>query len=622
MKTLLFSSVLLLLLSATAHAAPILAAGGPAEDLARGYERQQDTFARSESGMNFDAFVKESDRQLITDFFAQSEDFETFAGRHVFTTLDSFDEHGDMGNFSGIASVGLAARLMVLKRDNAPADEIARARDACVRAARTWHVFGAIAGPGTIARGVRRIAPIGSEPALPGAIPELVPLKDSSGNALPAKKGETWRAPVAPGFDGWIWKDDTSKDQVSGYALAIVWLWDALKGDPAAPQDVVTAMAEDLVRFAKVLMTPIPEKEGVDLVVRDADGRLTSFGDLNSRILSGTAGGVFAEDSALQNGFNAALAMGIIRGAVHVSGDATLEKYFYEELVGKRQYPKHAVATATLMYTGESTNFSNVNMLAIALATLGRIESDATVRGELQELIENFWDNGSSRCAARVAQPWYDVIVAGFGKTEKGEVPARMAGALAAYSPAPTFQRDRINCDDGEIGAGSCLAIDGTTTIALSTRKGHGGGVVAQSPVPISVRPDSNFLWRSDPHEVNGGGGNRLNPRGDWLAAYWLGRLLDRDPTKNLSPNVTKPIPIPDPDPVTPSDPSSPGSPDDPHDQTSDDGCSTSGAPAHGGEAAWLVALALVIRRWRGRRDGSRAASPKRAATPEDEIRA
>jgi hypothetical protein len=442
-------------------------------------------------------------------------------------------------------------------------------------------------------------------------MPELVPLKDDAGKPLPASKGDTWRAPVASGFDGWIWRDNTSKDQVSGYALAVTWLWEALHDDADAPKDVVDMIAADLVAFAKTLMTPIPEKEGIDLVVRDADGRLTSYGDLNSRILSGTAAGIFAEDSTLQNGFNAALAMGIIRGAIHVSGDKVLEKYFYEDLVGRRHYPKHALNTATLMYTGESTNFSNVNMLAISLATLGRIESEPTVRADLQELIEKFWENGSTRCASRISQPWYDVIVAGFGKSVRTEVPDRMRTTLAAYSPAPTFQRDRINCDDDEIAAGSCLAIDGTTTIALATKKGWGGGTVAQSIVPVSVRPDSNFLWRSDPHEINGGGSNRLNPRGDWLAAYWLGRLLDRDPTKNLSPRATQPIPIPESptdkpevDPAAPSDASSGDA------SSSDDGCAMTRSSADAASSVLPLVALLLIRKRRGRRGETRAASP------------
>ncbi len=82
------------------------------------------------------------------------------------------------------------------------------------------------------------------------------------------------------------------------------------------------------------------------------------------------------------------------------------------------------------------------------------------------------------------------------------------------------------NCDAAEIGQGSCLAIDGQTAITLDSVPGWGGGPVARDPVPKSLRPPSNFEWRSDPRGVNGGGSNRLNPGGDFLAAYWPLRRL------------------------------------------------------------------------------------------------
>ncbi|MBS2012215.1 MAG: hypothetical protein JST00_04980 [Deltaproteobacteria bacterium] len=514
-------------------AAPILAQDAALDARAASFERQDDTFARSECGMNWDAEIKASDRALVEGFFAQSQPFEAYAGRSVFTTIDHFDEHGDQGNFSGIASVGLAAHLVVAKRDGAPAAEIERARAAAVRAARTWHVFATIAGPGSIARGVRRIVPETGSTPLPGTTPDLVPLKGSDGKALPAQKGDTWRAPVASGLSEWIWRDNTSKDQVAGYALGALYLWDALRDDPAVPKGVALDLANDLTRFAKDLMKVGPN--GVDLCVLDADGRLTSYGDLNARLVSGSGGFVLAADSALQNGFNAALAMGIVRAAYRVSGDPQLRSYYYDELVAKRQYPKHAVATATLMYQNEGTNFSNVNMLAIALATLGRIEDDPAVRGQLLDLVDKFWDpGGQSRSAKNTQQPWFDVIVAGFGRGAKMEVPDRMKTNLLGISAAPSFQRDRVNCDAGEIAALSCTAVDGSTPLSLASAKGWGGIVVARNVVPHAVRPDTNFLWRSDPFAVNAAGGNRLNPRGDWLAAYWLGRLLDRDPSKNV----------------------------------------------------------------------------------------
>ncbi len=169
----------------------------------------------------------------------------------------------------------------------------------------------------------------------------------------------------------------------------------------------------------------------------------------------------------------------------------------------------------------------------------------------------------------------------------------------------PTFQRDRTNCDPGEIAAKSCLAIDGMTTLTISSRPGRGGNVVAIAAVPITVRPDTNFAWRSDPFSVNGGPSNRLNPRGDWLAAYWLARLLDRDPTKNVLPlEGTEPLPAPvdggadggDPDAAGPKAPTAGSS--------EDSGC---GCTMHSSEAqvpalfalAGLVAFAVRRRRKR-----------------------
>src|SRR6478672_9994688 len=102
---------LVLATSAVAHADPILGNDADLATLAASYERQQDTFARAESGQSLDTFIKPADQQTVVDFFAQStKDFQTFSGKHPFDVIERYDEHGDMGNFSGVASVGLAAR--------------------------------------------------------------------------------------------------------------------------------------------------------------------------------------------------------------------------------------------------------------------------------------------------------------------------------------------------------------------------------------------------------------------------------------------------------------------------------------------------------------------------------
>jgi hypothetical protein len=122
-----------------------------------------------------------------------------------------------------------------------------------------------------------------------------------------------------------------------------------------------------------------------------------------------------------------------------------------------------------------------------------------------------------------------------------------MRADLGAFQPAPAFERDRINCSDAGIAAGVCTAVDGTT-LQLDTQGGHGGQLVAADIVPMSIRPDSDFEWRSSPFSVNGTASTLIDPRGDWLTAYWLGRLYDTDASLNVSPSARPPLPYSGPD--------------------------------------------------------------------------
>jgi hypothetical protein len=517
-------------------------------ELARGYQRQQDVFGTAENGLSLNTFIHPEDVELVRSFFAQSasDDFKQVTNRHPMSVVSSFEEWGDEGNFAGVASVGVAARLMVLRRDGGSAEEIARARKDAIRAARAWHVYGAIGGPGVIARGIRRIRPENpQDPPLPGTLPETVPWKDDAGNPLPAVKDNDWREPVAPGFDDWIWMDSTSKDQVSGYALAVVWLYDALHGDPEVPADVTQNLANDLLAFARTLMQVAPET-GVDLSIRDADGRLTPYHDLNPRELS--PGLVVPEEEPVRNGSNAALALAIVRAAYHVSGDEEIGRWYYEELVGKRHLPEATPLMQEVIFFDNSTNFSNVNMLAIAWATLVRVETDPGVRATLEQTIEHaYWNTGSIHDVSHLKQAWFDAAYAAFAPTADAAMVAdRIRENLSAFPPAPCFERDRINCDEQELKSGTCIAVDGTTIIHLVAGKDN-GAPMADQIVPMSVRPDSDFVWRSNPFKVNGSARNLLDPRGDYLAAYWFARLVDRDPAKNISPNA-RPWPPPSKD--------------------------------------------------------------------------
>lgn len=529
-------SVAAILLSApAASAAPILDADPALAKLIDGYQRQQDEFATRELGVSLNPFIKPEHMDLVRSFFAQDaeRDFQKFSGKHPYEVVERFNEHEDLGNFGGVACVGVAARFLTLLKAGAPAAELAAARAAVVRAAELWIIYGSIGGPGVVARGVRRVK---STPPLPGEIP-------SPTTETPTKKSPLWRAPVAKGFDDYIWIDDTSKDQIIGYALATVWIYDALRADPIADPALIERLRKPLVAFARALMKVNPEN-GVDMVARDSDGRLTTFGDLSSRLIA-SGGAPLPEESTLRNGFNAAMGAAVIRAAFHVSGQQDIGEFYYRELIGKRDYPKDFATNAGAIYTGAKTNFSNVNMLAMALATLGRIETDTYVRQTLAGALRTqFWDADSDRDVSHIKQGWFDAIYGAYGPTPPSELRARVAENIGGFQPAPAFQRGRINCDEAEIAAGSCLAIDGKTTLALSTIRGHNEVVVAKTLLPMSIRPDTDFAWRGDPFGVNGGAGNRMNPGGDVLAAYWLARLSDLDDAqRNLSPYAVAALP-------------------------------------------------------------------------------
>ena len=606
------------LLSTGAWAAPVIAPpGDPAysaslASLATGYQLQQDTFAALEMGLSLDVDFHEAGIPTAQAFFAQSAttSFQAFSGMQPFSVLESYDEYADIGNFAGIASVGVAARLMALKAEGAPADQIAAARAAAVRAAQAWHVYGAIGGTGIVARGIQRTTPIdaGIGP-LPGAVPSLTPLFDSKGNPLPDPKVAVWRAPVASGFDGWIWYDDTSKDQVSGYSLGGAWLWDALVDDPLVDPSIPEGIATDLTAFAKALMKPAPELDGIDLCIRDADGRLTGAHDLNPRQV--TPCGVFPASSPIHNGFNAAMALGVILAAWHVGGDPVVGSYYYDELVAKRGYPG-MIGNAGIIYLGPATNYSNVNMLAISFALLGRFETDPKLRATYASWVEStLWSAGSAYDASHVEQAWYDVVYGGISAHPTSTIRERVANNLGAFPTPPAFYQDRVNCSGADIEAGSCIGIDGKTVIPLASGTGHDGEVVAQSILPMSIRPYSDFEWRSDPHDVNGTGATNVMDGGDFLAAYWLGRVIDLDdPSKNLTPHPRAPYVAADagkPDAASSPDAGAAKTPRAPESSGSC-GCDVPGSLAAGGPLvaglASLLAM-LAARRRTLRRRGS-----------------
>lgn len=53
--------------------------------------------------------------------------------------------------------------------------------------------------------------------------------------------------------------------------------------------------------------------------------------------------------------------------------------------------------------------------------------------------------------------------------------------------------------------------------------------LLSATPLPMSIRPPSNYWWRSNPYVVNGeADGTSLNSGVDFRVAYWMGRFVRR----------------------------------------------------------------------------------------------
>src|SRR5262249_52506451 len=153
------------------------------------------------------------------------------------------------------------------------------------------------------------------------------------------------------------------------------------------------------------------------------------------------------------------------------------------------------------------TNYSAYNMLFMTAWMAHRYIDDESVRTTLKAPVETSLYNpllGSER-PIQWKQSFFDFIEAAsagnawrgapaLGGYDKTAV-ARGREPLSASPAAPYYASGIQNCDANEVAAGSCVLLDGTTTVSLTEVKGE---VIANLPIPMKLRPPSDFFWRSN----------------------------------------------------------------------------------------------------------------------------
>ena len=529
------------------------------------------------------SFKDEASLALIQQFLGQtaSEDVKAVTGKHPYELIGSYEGPQGIGLRGGGAYPAVAFRYMALKAEGAPESELAKARAVLLRGFEATHVAHVITGGnGRYARGIARLKSADpSDPPIPANPPTLLPFYDDQGHIQPDPKDNGLSRPdYSQGADKlpdgmWYWDDSCSKDQLDGWAMTMALLYDAAKDDPAIDAALVARLVEDARLVGKMLREkhPMLALDGntydYDLIIMDGDGRPSLHHDLNPLSVPFPVEPSYLPPDATveqQNVFNLLMGVGIVKSLYHVSGDPEAEKFLYEDLLGKRKYldmlPKwdanHSGTTGGLDYTymGIKTNFSNVNMIAIALFQNIWFEDDPAVLVPMRAYMEDFWWRYQQfkgvdllQTARNLKQPYFHGLHEMM--TALGSDPAigtETANLLKAYKLDPYLNTSRVNCDAAELAAKSCLAVDGKTTLTLQDDTNRGKWPVATEALDPSIRPPSSFDARSDPFEVNGGGGNDINHGGDINSAYWMLRWLPVQAAGSyaLSPNARKHMPI------------------------------------------------------------------------------
>lgn len=474
------------------------------------------------------ALTNDAARTAIEQFLRDSDSwaFEAATGLAVTDVIDQWQ--GAPGAYAGPGIAADAYWYGTLRDEGAACEAVERARAIVLTDLDVLHMATAITGvEGVIARGLAR-------KSLPGrGEAETTPLFDSQGNPLPEEKNNgTLREDNSGLYPDYIWEDSCSRDQYVGWALGMAAIWEVIHLDPTFPDELKQRMQEDAAALARTLM--IVGESGYDLEIHDADGRLTYHAYLNENALDR----LYLD--GFRNGMHAAMSLGIVGALAYISGAEDVLRYLYDQLITNRGLHEMVRDDLGIIDVGVKSNYSNYNMGFAGLWMASRyLCGDDTLSAIREGTAPGLYDRpGSDRQPVEQGQTLYDFVYAAargeatawaglHGDVDEAAV-GRGVTTLQEFPEPPHWNVPVDNCDETEIASGVCVGLDGTP-LDLLGYEGRGDKLVSEQPVPMRIRPRSNYYWRSNPYEVNGDSdGSGLMPGGDFRLVYWMGRWVRR----------------------------------------------------------------------------------------------
>ncbi len=497
---------------------------------ARRIDRVFHTFHTRGTGLNTELTVVDSEeaRTLIERWVTEDDgwDFEGWSGSAVTDVISGWSKVA--GAYGGVGLAADAYRYGALRDEGADCTEVDIARTQLLAALEGLHTAVAITGtPGVIARGFANR----TNPGFAETI-ETTPLFDSGGSPLPEEKNNgTWRDDVSGDYPDLVWEDSCSRDMLVGWAAGFGAAWEVIRNDPSIPDSAKNTLAADAKAIALSLATV--QDSGYDLEVMDADGRRTYHGVLHENSVDRYYVDTF------ENGQNALMALGIVGALALTAEDETALTYLLDSLGTERQLPRIAAESSSIVDLGPGSNFSGYNMGFLGGWLAQRYVCDDSARASIIAGVDQgmYERPGEDRQPAEQSQALYHIVALqsrantslwSGGSTFDDTVLERTLTDLHGFTPAPYFPEARINCDEAEVEAGVCTAIDGST-IHLLGDVGWNDSLISDEPLPMAIRPASNYHWRSNPYQVNGDPGTtQFYSAVDFRFVYWMGRYVQR----------------------------------------------------------------------------------------------
>ncbi len=318
----------------------------------------------------------------------------------------------------------------------------------------------------------------------------------------------TWVASPAPGYEGWLFNEEVSKDSmdgvVFGYGVALELLGDL---------EVTDIVRADLVEFVRAFVA-----DGLQIISHE--GVVTEHGRLYY--------------SAFDDfpGFNALLTLAWVGAAVDAGAD-DLRPIFDDCLLrlgGGADCPAFdsldlgsyvdVIEDALGLYIGDcKTSYDNIDMVFQAAWTLLRREHRPALRDRLLAVLRTgIWQPSEPEVAPAVhrsTHSLYTYLYGGLAQPgpDDGAFAAALADAMCTLHALPADRRD--------------VAVTAGAAEGVCTNRS--GRLNAAEPIPVAERYFDNYLWRLDPYEIpeaHEAIDGLVHSPEDFLVAYWLGRHL------------------------------------------------------------------------------------------------